>query len=124
MSSNGLRRLCNDFHRSISDRVYDRYVRRCDRVGTMKFPYGFGLSLPYQDEEGVWHRTMISTNDPIDHRRVKRGIRTWIKQNLGRSIADKELRVVYKAVMRHTEPKVYVMHRRAVSEKQLAEING
>lgn len=82
----------------------------------MKFKHGFMLVIPFIDSDGGWTKTMISTNDPIDHRRVKRGIRTWIKQNVGRHVADVELRLLYKAVTRHKAPTQYIKMRREVKK--------
>ena len=102
-----------------------------DHLNTLRtglvFGHAYYEKVGEYDAEGYWRLRKLGARMPktiTDIKVESDGGLKWIKQNLGRSIADKELRVVYKAVMRHTEPKVYVMHRRAVSEKQLAEING
>ena len=83
----------------------------------MKYPYGFVLTIPYQEVDGSWNRTLISTNDSIDHRRIKRGIRKWIKQNLGRSIGPYELRKVCRKVIKHKQPMMYIAQKLKVPEE-------
>lgn len=90
----------------------------------MKFKNGFALVIPHIESDGGWARTMITTNDPIDHRRVKRGIRTWVKQNLGRRIGPVELRLLYKKVSRHTQPMLYIPQRFQVKDDEFAPANG
>ena len=86
----------------------------------MKYPHGFVVTIPYIDEDGGWNRALITTNDPIDHRRIKRGIRKWVKQNLGRHIGPIELRLLVKKVQKHKQPMMYIPQRFKVKDDEFA----
>lgn len=90
----------------------------------MKYPHGFVVTIPYIDSDGSWTRTLISTNDPIDHRHIKRGIRKWIKQNIGRSVADIELRLLLKKVQKHKQAMMYVPQRFKVKDGDFASLDS
>lgn len=49
----------------------------------------------------------LTTNGRIDKRAVKRGVRKWIKVNLGRNVSTVELLGLMKAVKPHKEPMMY-----------------
>ena len=74
----------------------------------MKYKNGFGVSIPYYDENGVLCRNMLSTNDSIDHRRVKRGLRKWVLQNTQRKLDSFAIRALMKSVRRHSQPMQYM----------------
>lgn len=77
----------------------------------MKYPHGFGLIIPYLDsttEPPSASKSLLSTNDSIDHRRVKRGLRKWIWQELGHKVHTSTLRLYLKRIMIHDTPKQYM----------------
>lgn len=78
------------------------------------YPHGFAVTIPYLEENGdgtnSMKRVLLSTNSPCDRRRVKRTIRTWVRNELGRSISTYELRLIGKMIIKHKEPRYYVRH--------------
>lgn len=85
------------------------------------YPFGFALVVPHIDHDGGWNRTLLTTNDPIDRRRIKRGLRIWVKQNLGRHIGPVELRLLLKNVQKHKQPMMYLNRRIAVNEPETSD---
>lgn len=86
----------------------------------MKYPYGFGIIIPYLDattDPVSASKSLISTNDRIDRRRVKRGVRRWIKSELGHKVHTSTLRLYLKRIMVHDAPKQYI-------RMPSAQING
>lgn len=89
----------------------------------MRLEHGFSLRLPFMavQDDGTYLRNyaMLSTQSACNHRAVKHIIRKWVKITLGRAISDVELRAAYKAVEKHKQAGMQVMHmRRAISAEE------
>jgi hypothetical protein len=86
----------------------------------MMYPHGFVLQMPYIDtlEDGstTQNYAVISTNTPVNHRRVKRVIRQAVKLHLGRNVHPVDLHALLKCVRKHSEPMQYFVHRQVTRE--------
>lgn len=78
----------------------------------MKYAYGFGLQVPFVNtkEDGSTEHcyALLSTNDPVDGRKIKQLLRKWVKKSLGRSLHPSEQRLLLKRVVKHNQPVVYM----------------
>lgn len=78
----------------------------------MNYPYGFVVVIPFSDaqEDGTteWKRALLTSNDPLDKRRIKRTIRKWVKVALSRTIYTHELNSLMKQVIKHDSPRMYI----------------
>lgn len=85
----------------------------------MKFPYGFMLVFPYlaSNADGSVSRNYarLTTNGEVDKRRVKRGLRRWVKSELGRTVHSRELHALMRAVKPHKEPMMYAPIRKVTT---------
>lgn len=78
----------------------------------MIYPHGFRVVIPHiatlEDGSSQYQYSNLHTNDPVDHRRIKRILRQWVKQNLDRTLDPITARLLYKSVTKHTQPMQYI----------------
>lgn len=71
-----------------------------------RYPYGFAVAIPHI-ADGERKYAMLSTNDAVCTKRIKRVIRQWVQSFLGRQIHPIELAALMKSVRKHDEPMMY-----------------
>ena len=78
----------------------------------MRYEHGFGVTIPWVDtkEDGstVWQHSLVHTNSAVNHRRVKRILRRWVKNTMGRMLNNYELRLLMRKVQVHKQPMFYM----------------
>lgn len=78
----------------------------------MRYPYGFVVTIPFSelqdDGSTAWKRALLSSNDDLDRRRIKRVIRRWVKVTLGRNLYTHELLSIMKQVIKHDMHRMYI----------------
>jgi hypothetical protein len=90
----------------------------------MKHKHGFALQFLYITigdlGKSQYQMGLMSTNDPVDHRAIKRIFRKWVKTNLGRSLHPIEMRLILKKVILHNMPRTYVRSRSTIDGEAVA----
>ncbi|QIG73132.1 hypothetical protein EVC00_026 [Rhizobium phage RHph_N37] len=81
----------------------------------MRYPHGFAVTITYATPDG-YERALVHTNDALDHRRIKRVIRQWVRKYLGRTLYTHELRLLMKTVIKHNQPTQYMRHRATIDD--------
>lgn len=77
----------------------------------MRYPNGFVIQVPFLDtaEDGSVSRNhaLISSNDNLDYRRVRRILRQWAASHLHRQLHTVEQRHLMRMVRKHKEAMTY-----------------
>jgi RNase P protein component len=78
----------------------------------MRYEHGFAVTIPYltPNEDGTnrMERALLHTNDAVDRRRIKRILRRWVRDTLGRTLYTHEMRLLMRNVRKHTQPMQYM----------------
>ena len=78
----------------------------------MRYEHGFVVQIPHI-ADGTRQIALVSSNSNVDHRRVKRVLRQWVKHWLGRHLHSIELAALMKSVKKHKEPMQYFVQQKS-----------
>jgi len=77
----------------------------------VRYPYGFAVQVPFLDTESdgtvTKNYALVSSNDDLDRRRVKRILSQWAKAYLHRTLRTREKLALMTIVKVHKEPMQY-----------------
>jgi len=94
----------------------------------MRYEHGFVVQVPFLDTnaDGSVSRNyaLVSSNDNVDRRRVRRILRQWVKSYLFRQLSTREQRSLMTIVKKHTEPMMYFVQHKTEALNETPDTQG